>query len=431
MITISIIKKVIMMSYSEQLLDSIEKQDFSQEKVLLKKALDEDEPEVLASLAENLMGLGFTDLAKDVYRSLIARFPKEDLFKIYLAEILLNDGKDDDGLSLLYDIPEDSPSYLDSLLVQADYYQTNGLLETAYSKLRKAAKIAPDEDVVKFGLAELDYLSGRYEQALDLYRDLLKRQSTFSEINLNDRLFQTLAKLGRYEEASEVIDQHGGDILDIDSKYQAALIMLAVGKNDQAIKYLDEVIDQSPDYVNAYRLLATAYENKNDDDQTLRSAQAGIAYNELDPVLYSKGASAAVRLNDFATAENLLQKGLKFLPEDIDLLLQLSNVYLQEGKYEENLQLFKDVDEDDLDPQAHWNLALSYQALDQNEQAKSEFLLAYPEFQNNADFLKQMIRFFNTEANSQQVVKELLTRYLKLEPEDTEMQELNNDLLDS
>ena len=109
------------MSYSEQLLDSIEKQDFSQEKVLLKKALDEDEPEVLASLAENLMGLGFTDLAKDVYRSLIARFPKEDLFKIYLAEILLNDGKDDDGLSLLYDIPEDSPSYLDSLLVQADY----------------------------------------------------------------------------------------------------------------------------------------------------------------------------------------------------------------------------------------------------------------------------------------------------------------------
>lgn len=431
MITISIIKKVIMMSYSEQLLDSIEKQDFSQEKVLLKKALDEDEPEVLASLAENLMGLGFTDLAKDVYRSLIARFPKEDLFKIYLAEILLNDGKDDDGLSLLYDIPEDSPSYLDSLLVQADYYQTNGLLETAYSKLRKAAKIAPDEDVVKFGLAELDYLSGRYEQALALYRDLLKRQSTFSEINLNDRLFQTLAKLGRYEEASEVIDQHGGDILDIDSKYQAALIMLAVGKNDQAIKYLDEVIDQSPDYVNAYRLLATAYENKNDDDQTLRSAQAGIAYNELDPVLYSKGASAAVRLNDFATAENLLQKGLKFLPEDIDLLLQLSNVYLQEGKYEENLQLFKDVDEDDLDPQAHWNLALSYQALDQNEQAKSEFLLAYPEFQNNADFLKQMIRFFNTEANSQQVVKELLTHYLKLEPEDTEMQELNNDLLDN
>ncbi|MCT6891438.1 MAG: peptide-binding protein, partial [Lactobacillus sp.] len=63
------------MSYSEKLLDAIERQDFSQEKSLLQKALDKDEPEILASLAENLVGLGFTDLAKEIYRSLIARFP--------------------------------------------------------------------------------------------------------------------------------------------------------------------------------------------------------------------------------------------------------------------------------------------------------------------------------------------------------------------
>ena len=138
------------MSYSEQLLDSIEEQDFSQANILLKKALDSDQPEILASLAESLTNIGFTDLAKQVYRSLIAQFPKEDIFKIYLAEILLNDGKDDDGLSLLYNISNASPAYLDSLLVQADYYQTNGFLETAYSKLTEASQLAPNEDVIKF-----------------------------------------------------------------------------------------------------------------------------------------------------------------------------------------------------------------------------------------------------------------------------------------
>ena len=51
------------MSYSEQLLDSIQNHDFSQSKHLLKNALDNDDPEILASLAENLTGLGFTDLA--------------------------------------------------------------------------------------------------------------------------------------------------------------------------------------------------------------------------------------------------------------------------------------------------------------------------------------------------------------------------------
>ncbi|NUE97352.1 peptide-binding protein [Lactobacillus melliventris] len=417
------------MSYSEKLLDAIERQDFSQEKSLLQKALDKDEPEILASLAENLVGLGFTDLAKEIYRSLIARFPKEDLFKIYLAEILLNDGQDDDGLTLLYNVSPDSSAYLDSLLVQADYYQTNGLLETAYQKLLEAEKIAPDEDVVKFGLAELDYLSGHYEQALSRYQDLLKRHKTFSEVNLNDRLFQTLAKLGRYEEAGEVIAKNGNDILDIDSKYQAALVMLTLHKDDQAIKYLNEVIDQSPDYVNAYRLLTTAYEHKNDNEQELRSAQLGIAYNELDPVLYKKGAQAAVRLNDLDTAKNLLQKGIKKLPENFDLRLQLSNLYVRENDNEANIALFAKVDDEDLEPQVHWNLALSYQNLDQSAKAKSEFLLAYPEFKNNSAFLKQMLLFFNTEPNSQDIVKELLEAYLKLEPEDTEMQEMYDELL--
>lgn len=116
------------------------------------------------------------------------------MFKVYLAEILLNDGDEDDGLSLLYSVSHDSSAYLDSLLVQADYYQTSGLIETAKDKLLQALKIAPEEDAVKFGLAELDYLSGDYEQALALYKDLVQRQETFGEVNLNQRLLPQMLK---------------------------------------------------------------------------------------------------------------------------------------------------------------------------------------------------------------------------------------------
>ena len=416
------------MTYSEQLLDAIEKHDFSQDKILLKKALDHDQPEILASLAENLTDYGFTDLSKDVYRALIAKFPNEDLFKVYLAEILLNDGQDDDGLSLLYNISPNSDAYLESLLVQADYYQTNGLFETAKDKLLQALKLAPEEDAVKFGLAELEFNSGQYEEALAHYKDLIRRQDTFSEVNLIQRLFQTEAKLGQYEEASQVIKKHSNAILDIDSKYQAGLVMLSVGDDDQAIKYLDEVIDQSPDYVNAYPLLAQAYQHKHDDDQVLRSAQAGLAYNELDETLYSMGAMAAANLQDFKTAEDLLQKGLEIAPDNSDLRLQLSNLYLHERKYKENNALFEELDDDSIEPQAHWNLAVSYENLDESDKAKSEFLLAYPEFQKNPDFLKQMIYFFNTEPNSSEIVKQLLDKYLAIVPSDEEMQDLANRL---
>lgn len=419
----------IIMSYSEKLLDAIENQDFSQNKILLKQALDNDEPEVLASLAENLTSYGFTNLSKEVYRSLIAKFPKEDLFKVYLAEILLNDGDDNDGLTLLYNISPDSSAYLDSLLVQADYYQTNGLLETARDKLLQALKLAPEEDAIKFGLAELDYLDGEYEQALSLYRDLVKRQKNFGETNLIQREFQTMAKLGQYEKASEVIKEHSADILDIDSKYQAGLIMLSVGDDNQAIKYLDDVIDQSPDYVNAYPLLAQAYLHKHDNEQVLRSAQAGLAYNELDETLYSMGAKAAANMNELDTAEDLLKKGLKIAPDNSDLLMQLSNLYIHENKDQENINLFKDKNDEEVEPQAHWNMAISYENLDKSDKARAEFLLAYPDFQKNPEFLKQMIRFFNVEPNSTDIVKQLLDRYLELVPEDGEMQDLYNNLM--
>lgn len=415
------------MSYSEQLLDSIQNHDFSQSKHLLKNALDNDDPEILASLAENLTGLGFTDLAKEVYRALISQFPHEDLFKVYLAEILLNDGEEDDGLSLLYSVPEGSSAYLDSLLVQADYYQTSGLIETAKDKLLQALKIAPEEDAVKFGLAELDYLSGDYEQALALYEDLIQRQNVFGEIDLNQRLFATNAKLGNYEKAADIIKKRGDSILDIDSKYEAGLVMLSVGDDDRAIKFLDEVIQQSPDYVNAYPLLAQAYEHKHDYAQVLRTAQAGLAYNELDETLYSMGARAAANLDELSTARELLEKGLKIAPDNSDLRLQLSNLYLHNHQDKENIALFKDLDSNNLEPQAHWNMALSYERLDNSEKAQSEFLLAYPDFKENQDFLRQMILFFNAQNNTD-ITKQLLEKYLKLVPEDVEMQDLYNNL---
>lgn len=415
------------MSYSEQLLDSIQNHNFSQSKHLLKEALNNDDPEILASLAENLTGLGFTDLAKEVYRALIVKFPEEDLFKVYLAEILLNDGDEDDGLSLLYSVSHDSSAYLDSLLVQADYYQTSGLIETAKDKLLQALKIAPEEDAVKFGLAELDYLSGDYEQALALYKDLVQRQETFGEVNLNQRLFATNAKMGNYEQAAEIIRKRSDSIFDIDSKYEAGLVMLSVGDDDKAIKFLDEVIEQSSDYVNAYPLLAQAYEHKHDNEQVLRTAQAGLAYNELDETLYSLGARAAANLNEMDTARDLLEKGLKIAPDNSDLRMQLSNLYLHMHQDSSNIALFKDLDNENIEPQAHWNMALSYERLDNSEKAQSEFLLAYPDFKENPDFLRQMIMFFNAQNNSD-ITKQLLELYLKLVPEDDEMQDLYNNL---
>ncbi|STX21028.1 TPR repeat-containing protein [Lactobacillus gasseri] len=61
------------------------------------------------------------------------------MFKVYLAEILLNDGDEDDGLQLLYDVKPESDAYIESLLDLADYYQSNGLIETARQKALRSS----------------------------------------------------------------------------------------------------------------------------------------------------------------------------------------------------------------------------------------------------------------------------------------------------
>lgn len=418
------------MSYSEQLLDAIQNHDFSNNQILLKNALDNDDPEVLASLADNLTDLGFTDLAKQIYRALIAKFPREDLFKVYLAEILLNDGLEDDGLTLLYNVDPASDAYVESLLAQADYYQTNGLIETAQQKLLQAKEIAPDEDAITFGLAELNYLSGNYHEALKYYQELAQNNKTFGEVVISQRIAACLAKLGDYEAAAQELRNHSNDILNIDALYEAGLIMLSAGDDKAAIDYFDQVIENQPDYVNAYPLLAQAYMNEDNNEEVLKVAQTGLSYNEFDETLYSLGAKAAANLNDLAEAERLLKKGLKIAPDNSDLRLQLSNLYLLEHKDEANLALFAKLDDDQLEPQAHWNRALSYQRLENYAKAQEEFLLAYPAFQDNSNFLKQMINFFR-EVGNQDLTKELLQKYLKLEPEDDEMQDLYDQLEDN
>lgn len=415
------------MSYSEQLLDAIQNHDFSNNQILLKKALDNDEPELLASLADNLTDMGFTDLSKQIYRALIAKFPHEDLFKVYLAEILLNDDLEDDGLTLLYNISPSSDAYLESLLAQADYYQTNGLVETAKQKMLQAKELAPDEDAITFGLAELDYLSGNYSDAFKYYQELSKNNKTFGEVVISQRIAACLAKLGDYEAAAQELREHSNDILSIDALYEAGLIMLSAKDDKAAIKFFDQVIETQPDYVNAYPLLAQAYMNEDNNEEVLRTAQTGLSYNEFDETLYSLGAKAAANLDRLDEAERLLQKGLKVAPDNSDIRLQLSNLYLLEGKDEENLALFSNLDDGQLEPQAHWNRALSYQRMEDYEDAQSEFLLAYPAFQENTSFLKQMINFFR-EVGNNDITKELLQKYLKLLPEDAEMQDMLDQL---
>lgn len=414
-------------TYSEQLLAAVENHDFSSSRHLLKSALKYDQPQTLQALANSLSDLGLTDLAAEIYRHLLKVNPQNDEVKAYLAEILLDNGQDDAGFQLLQSIKADSPAYVQGLLVQADYYQSSGLLETAKDKLQQAYQLAPDQPAILFGLAELAYDGEDYQTALPLYQRLLKGQKTIAEVSLTQRVIACLAKLGRYEEAAALLKEHQDEIIDIDAQYQAGLIFLESKDYQQAVHYLDEVLRQAPDYVNAYPLLARAYEGQNDQENALGAAHTGLTYNEYDESLYGIGAQAALKLGQTGEAERLLKKGLKIAPDNQALLLSLSNLYLQTHQDEANLALLRKIPDDSREPQVDWNLGRSEFNLEQLASAQADLLLAYPSFKNQPDFLKDLIAVL--QANGERhALLDLLPRYLRLVPDDLEMQNLLDNL---
>ena len=416
-----------MKTYSEQLLTAIQKNDFSQNRILLRKALAHDDENTLAKLAASLSDLGLTDLAQEIYRALLKKDPDNGFYKVYLSEILLNDGKDDEALSLLYDVKPDDDAYLASLLTAADYYEANGLVETAAAKLDQAREIAPHEPAVIFGQAELAYENGDYQTALPLYRQLAKKRRAVAEVSLTQRLISCLANLGDYEEAAKLLRQDQDSVVSIDDRYQAGVILLAAGDTKQAVKYFDSVLEQSPDYVSVYPRLAEAYAKEHDQNNALQTALTGLSYDQYNGRLYALAAQAAANLGQEEQAEDLLTKGLKQLPDDNSLRLQLSNLFLHQGRDEDNVDLLVQLPDDDREPQVYWNLALSQLHLEKLADAKVNFLLAYPAYKDNPDFLKNFIELLQAQGDTQ-TLKILVQDYLQLVAEDPDMQDLLNRL---
>lgn len=106
-----------MSSYSEKMLAALKDEDLGEANLLFEEALKNDEPEILASLAEELQALGFLEEAKRILEKLLKDFPEEDVFYLSLAEIAIENDDIDGAFEYLEKIEPESDNYLESLLV--------------------------------------------------------------------------------------------------------------------------------------------------------------------------------------------------------------------------------------------------------------------------------------------------------------------------
>jgi tetratricopeptide (TPR) repeat protein len=108
--------------------------------------------------------------------------------------------------------------------------------------------------------------------------------------------------------------------------------------------------------------------------------------------------------------------------------LTLSNLYLDQERYEDVIRVVNQMEET-ANPYAQWNLAHAYNELEEYVMAAAHYEQASHELEHEPDFLKEYA-FFLREEGQLNKTKELLTRYLKLEPGDLEALSVLDDLVE-
>lgn len=415
------------MTHSEKMLNALDQEDLAQSQRELAQALREDTPDVLAELGEDLLSLGFLEEAKEVFENLQKRFPDVLDMNLPLAEIAIDNNDTDEALELLEEIKKDNELYPQALLILADLYQVLGMDEVSEAKLKEAARILPGEPLIEFALAELYFSINKLNEAQFIYRHLLENgETTINNISLQERLGTTLSLQGEFEEAVEYLEAALEEGHTDERLFQLAFVYRQLKDNDRVIFYLQELRQQNPHYRAIYLPLAESLQEEEQLEEAQQVIEEGIHQDPFQVDQLHFAAENSYRLHDIKKAEDFLFQALALDEKKDETLLTLSNLYLNEERFEEVIKTVDQMEEKD-NPYALWNLAHAYNELEEFEQAASYYDQAAKELEHQVDFMKEYGIFLREEGRLKEA-KHYLEHYLEHEPGDMEVTSILEDL---
>lgn len=411
-----------MNNYSQKALAALHQQKLAGFKANFKLALAQDSDDDLFALASQLYAVGFSTEAKQIYQKLLKKYPNEDQIKSNLAEIAIDDGHDDQALNYLSQIKPSSPDYVQSLMIAADLYQTQGLLEVSKQKLLKAKRIAPHEDVITFALAELDFTMGLFDEAIPQYLHLLKKGNIhYSGVNVVERLGVAYANSGMFKHAVGYLKQIDFKHASTDIQFQTAFTYLQL-KNYQKAAALFKRLNKADDqYATAYPSWGQALEHLGKRKAALKVYQSGLKIDKFNENLWALAGDAALKLNQLKAAAKYYLKGNQIAPDNIALVIKYSNLLIRTHEDQKNAKFLSNyIKNDSLDPQLLWNLATINRRLQSPKVAEGYYHHALGYFADNPAFLKEAALFYR-EIGKLKASQPLIQKYLKLVPDDNEM----------
>lgn len=406
---------------SEKMVASLQKQDLAHANKYFERALTNDTEEELLELADYLESIGFFPQAKRIYETLAPHYPEA---YISLAQIASEDGQVEEAFAYLEEITSDSDWYVTALLVKADLYQMEGLPDVAREKLAEAKQLS-DEPLVTFGLAEIDFELGNFNQAIKEYASLDNRLIyEQTGVSTYQRIGVSYASLGKFEVAIEFLEKALEIEYDDAVAFELATILYDQKEYQKANLYFKQIDTISQDFEGYEYGYALALHAEHQTEEALRLTQQGLSKNPFDTRPLLLASQLSYELHDEQKAEEYLLQAQENAEDEEEIVLRLTNLYVQQERFDEVLK-FEEQDTDNV--LTKWNIARAYQALEQTTAALERYRLLLSDLKENPEFLEQYI-YLLREMGDFEEAKHQAEHYLHLVPDDVEMQELYDSL---
>ena len=405
------------MNNSQQILQALEEQDLTKAEHYFVKALENDPSDLLYELATYLEGIGFYPQAKEIYLKIVEDFPEVHL---NLAAIVSEDGQIEEAFAYLEEIQADSDWYVSALALKADLYQMEGLTDVAREKLLEALTYSEDPLLI-LGLAELDSELENYQESIQGYAQLDNR-SIYEQTGIStyQRIGFAYAQLGKFETATEFLEKALELEYDDLTAFELASLYFDQEEYQKAVLYFKQLDTISPDFEGYEYGYSQALHKEHQVQEALRIAKQGLEKNPFETRLLLAASQFSYELHDASGAENYLLTAKEDAEDTEEILLRLATIYLEQERYEDILDLQSEEPENLL---TKWMIARSYQEMDDLDTAYEHYQELAGDLKDNPEFLEHYI-YLLRELGYFEEAKVNAQAYLKLVPDDVQMQEL-------
>ncbi|MFS0863570.1 tetratricopeptide repeat protein [Fredinandcohnia sp. 179-A 10B2 NHS] len=376
------------------------------------------------TIAQNYYKWGFVDDAKIIIEELLEIYPTEGELLVFLAEIMIDLDKEEEAISLLDTISEDDPVYIESLVLQADLFQMQGLFEVSEQKLLLAKEQSADERIIDFALGELYSSHGEYNKSIPYYQQVLNENDEIAGVNVNARLAEGLSATGKFEEALPYYEAAIGKQEDSNTLFGYGFTAFQAKYFNKAIEVLTQLKEIDNDYTSLYLYLAMAYEEEGMLEKSLSTLKEGLEVDSLNKELHFYAGKISMMLGKNEEVEKHLREAVGIDPGYVEAITQLTKFLLREERYDDVIECLDSVmSYGEFDEQFEWDLAFAKNKLEQYSDALNHYRHAYTFFKETPEFLEEYGYFLMEDGKRQEAI-EVFKELLQLDPMKYEIEEL-------